>query len=78
MMSTESVFENAKSLSDLINAVEVLEKEESLNQLKWGISSSVTLHQLGLYLRKQGLLSNTRIHVVDGNYDDPIGDADLF
>lgn len=78
MMSKESVFENTKSLSDLINAVEVLEKEECPNQLKWGISSSVTLHQLGLYLRKQGLLSNTRIHVVDGNYDDPIGDADLF
>lgn len=78
MMSKESVFENAKSLSDLINAVEVLEKEECPNQLNWGISSSVTLHQLGLYLRKQGLLSNTRIHVVDGNYDDPIGDADLF
>jgi FkbH-like protein len=70
--------ENASSLIELMNAVDELEKNNILNELKWGISSSVTVSQFGLYLRKYGILSNKKINILNGNYDDPLGDVEFF
>jgi FkbH-like protein len=72
------LLEEISSLSELISAIDALEKNDIPRELNWGISSSVTVSQFGLYLRKYGLLSNTKINVLNGNYDDPIGDIDLF
>lgn len=77
-INTIKLLEDATSISDLMSTVEILEKNDTSRGLNWGISSSVTLNQFGLYLRKYGLLSNTKINVLNGNYDDPIGDIDLF
>lgn len=43
-----------------------------------GISGSATVDLLGLYLRKHGLLAGVRVDITQGNYDDPVGDVDLF
>lgn len=72
------ILKEASSLSELMSAVETLEKKENSKELNWGISSSVTFSQFGLYLRKYGLSSNAKINVLNGNYDDPLGDIDLF
>lgn len=66
------------TLSQIMQAVASLEKAEPARRLSIGLSSSATIELLGLYLRKHGLLSGTRIYIHQGNYDDPIGDVDLF
>ena len=66
------------TLSQVMQAVANLEKAEPVRRLSIGLSSSATIELLGLYLRKHGLLSSTRIDIHHGNYDDPIGDVDLF
>jgi FkbH-like protein len=66
------------TLSQVMQAVANLEKAEPVRRLSIGLSSSATIELLGLYLRKHGLLSGTRIDIHQGNYDDPIGDVDLF
>ena len=66
------------TLTQVMQAVANLEKAEPLRSLSIGLSSSATIDLLGLYLRKHGLLSGTHITVHQGNYDDPIGDVDLF
>lgn len=66
------------TLSQVMQAVANLEKAEPVRKLSIGLSSSATIELLGLYLRKHGLLSGTRIDIHQGNYDDPIGDVDLF
>jgi FkbH-like protein len=73
------VLNNADStLTQVMQAVTNLEKAEPGRRLSIGLSSSATIDLLGLYLRKHGLLSGTHITVHQGNYDDPIGDVDLF
>ena len=66
------------TLTQVMQAVANLEKAEPGRSLSIGLSSSATIELLGLYLRKQGLLSGTHITIHHGNYDDPIGDVDLF
>lgn len=66
------------TMSQLMQAVSELEKEDQPRKLKIGVSSSVTVDLLNIYLRKHGLLNGTSIELVAGNYDDPIGDMDLF
>lgn len=66
------------TLSQVMQAVANLEKAEHARSLSIGLSSSATIELLGLYLRKHGLLSGTHITIHQGNYDDPIGDVDLF
>lgn len=66
------------TLSQVMQAVVSLEKAEPVRRLSIGLSSSATVELLGLYLRKHGLLSGTHITILQGNYDDPIGDVDLF
>ena len=77
-MSDKNMLLKIDSLAELMDRVEGLEDANPPNQLTIGVSSAVTMNQLGLYLRKYGLLSDTRINVVNGNYNDPIGDADIF
>ena len=66
------------TLTQVMQAVTNLEKAEPVRRLLIGLSSSATIELLGLYLRKHGLLSGTHISIHQGNYDDPIGDVDLF
>lgn len=66
------------TLAQVMQAVANLEKVDPLRRLSIGLSSSATIELLGLYLRKYGLLSGTHITIHQGNYDDPIGDVDLF
>jgi len=76
--SIETLFSEVNSLADLIGVVDILEKKEYPNKINFGISSSVVVEQLGLFLKKYGFLSSTRLAVINGNYDDPVGDATLF
>jgi FkbH-like protein len=66
------------TMMQLTQAVTTLEKEEQARIVKIGVSSSATVDLLNIYLRKHGLLNGARIELVAGNYDDPIGDIDLF
>lgn len=66
------------TITQLTQAVNFLEKINSTPTVKIGVSSSVTVDLLGIYLRKHGVLHNTKIEVVSGNYDDPIGDVEMF
>ena len=66
------------TMMQLTQAVTALEKEEQPRSMKIGVSSSATVDLLNVYLRKHGLLNGTKIELVAGNYDDPIGDIALF
>jgi FkbH-like protein len=66
------------TMMQLTQAVTALEKEAQPRTIKIGVSSSATVDLLNIYLRKHGLLNGARIDLVAGNYDDPIGDIDLF
>lgn len=66
------------TLMQLTQAVTSLEKEVQPRSIKIGVSSSATVDLLNIYLRKHGLLNGTKIELVPGNYDDPIGDIELF
>lgn len=66
------------TLSQIMQALASLEEGEHERRVSIGLSSSVTIDLLGVYLRKHGLLSGVRIEIVQGNYDDPIGDIELF
>jgi FkbH-like protein len=66
------------TMMQLTQAVTALEKQEQPRSIKIGISSSVTVDLLNVYLRKHGLLNGAKIEPVAGNYDDPIGDIDQF
>jgi FkbH-like protein len=74
-----AVLDKADStMMQLTQAVSELEKEDHPRKVRIGVSSSVTVDLLNIYLRKHGLLNGTSIELVSGNYDDPIGDIDLF
>jgi FkbH-like protein len=66
------------TVTQLTQAVTALEKESQLRTINIGVSSSVTVDLLNIYLRKHGLLNGSKVNLVAGNYDDPIGDIDLF
>jgi FkbH-like protein len=77
--SALAVLEKADStMMQLTQAVSALEKEPQPRTIKIGVSSSATVDLLNIYLRKHGLLNGAKIDLVAGNYDDPIGDIDLF
>ena len=66
------------TMMQLTQAITALEKEVQPRTIKIGVSSSATADLLNFYLRKHGLLNGAKIDLVAGNYDDPIGDVDLF
>ncbi len=77
--SALAVLRNAGStMMQLTQAITALEKEPQPRTIKIGVSSSATVDLLNTYLRKHGLLNGAKIDLVAGNYDDPIGDIDLF
>lgn len=43
-----------------------------------GLSGSVTIDLLGLFLRREAALAGVRARIVPGNFDDPIGDVERF
>jgi FkbH-like protein len=43
-----------------------------------GLSSNVTIDLLGLFLRREALLAGLKARIVQGGYDDPIGDMERF
>lgn len=77
-MALEALTKSDSTLMQLTQALASLENEEWARAVKIGISSSVTVDLLNTYLRKHGFLNGTKIELVSGNYDDPIGDIDLF
>ena len=66
------------ALVELTRAVEILEVENFTRTIRIGVSASITADLFNLFLRKHGLLHGTKIKIIKGNYDDPIGDIDLF
>ena len=66
------------SLFEMTRAVEQLESEDFSRNLTIGVSASITADLLGIFLRKHGLLHQAKIKIIKGNYDDPIGDIELF
>jgi len=74
-----SVLAKAEStMMQITQAVTLLEKEEYPRTVKIGVSSSATVDLLNIYLRKHGLLNGSKIELLAGNYDDPVGDMDMF
>ena len=70
---------NASStMMQITQAVTELEKEQYTRVVKIGVSSSVTVDLLNVYLRKHALLNGAKIELVAGNYDDPVGDVERF
>lgn len=66
------------TLTQVMQAVATLEKKEQGRRISLGLSASATIDLLGVYLRKHGLLAGTRVDIVPGNYDDPLGDVERF
>ncbi len=66
------------SLVEMTRAVELLESDDFSRKLTIGVSASITADLLGIFLRKHGLLHRAKIKIIKGNYDDPIGDIELF
>ena len=67
------------SMMQLMQALKVLDGPgDASRPLKVGISSSVTVDLLGVYLRKQAALHGLRIEAIQGSYDDLLGDIERF
>lgn len=66
------------TLVELTRAVEFLEGENYCRTIKMGVSAATTADLLNIFLRKHGLLHGAKIEIFRGNYNDPIGDIDLF
>jgi FkbH-like protein len=79
MQPNLAVLANSDStMSQVMQAIANLEQGKHARRISIGLSSSATIDLLGVYLRKHGLMAGARIDIVQGNYDDPIGDVDLF
>jgi len=69
----------AASLAQVMQAVIDVEKTVAFTrQTRIGISSNATIELLGIFLRRHAILSGVRAEITNGNYDDPIGDVQLF
>jgi len=68
----------AASLAEVIAAVEATDATVPATSAHIGISAGATVDLLGLYLRRHALVVGVRIEVSQGNFDDPLGDADRF
>lgn len=68
--------------SSMVKTMRALEEYAAAHppqrSVRVGLSSSVTVELLGLYLRKHTLLAGCGLEPVMGNYDDPVGDMDRF
>jgi FkbH-like protein len=68
----------AASLAEVMAAVETVEAALPAASARIGVSAGATVDLLGVYLRRHALLAGVRIEVSQGNFDDPLGDADRF
>jgi len=77
---TRAVLENRSApLAQVVKVVSAAERElANAADVVIGVSSSVTIDLLGLFLRREGALSGLRARIVQGGYDDPIGDMERF
>lgn len=75
-----SVLSNCQSsLAQILQAIAQMEKAREYDvELSVGLSSNVTVELLGTLLKKHSLLHGIKLNIVLGNYDDPVGDLDLF
>jgi FkbH-like protein len=78
--TAREVFRNpALSMTQLMQALKAFDADnEASRVLKIGISSSVTVGLLGTYVRKHAAIHGLRIEVLQGGYDDPLGDMQRF
>lgn len=76
----QAVLANRSSpLPRIMKAVSAAEKVlADAREVKIGVSSSVTIDLLGLYLRREASLAGVRAAILAGGFDDPIGDMDRF
>jgi FkbH-like protein len=51
---------------------------QSAPAAKIGISASITVDLLGLFLRREAVLAGIRAEILRGEFDDPIGDMERF
>jgi FkbH-like protein len=66
-------------ISRLTRAVSAAEAAAGdLDEVTLALSGSVTIEMLGLFLRREALLAGRRARIVQGGYDDPIGDLESF
>lgn len=74
------VLENrAAPLAQAVKAISAAERAlGAAPEVAIGLSSSVTVDLLGLFLRREAALSGIRARIVAGGYDDPIGDMERF
>ena len=76
---TATLASPAATLSQVLRALDALElPDRGLPESAIGLSSNVTIELLGVFLRKHALLSGVRLRVMQGNFDDPVGDVDRF
>jgi FkbH-like protein len=69
----------AASLAQIMQALAEVEKTAAIcSRTHLGLSASTTVDLLGVFLRRQAVLAGVRPTLTLGNYDDPIGDIDLF
>lgn len=69
----------ALSMMQLIQALRAFDAASQASRvLKIGISSSVTVELLGIYLRKHAAIHGLRVEPLQGSYDDLLGDIQRF
>lgn len=65
-------------LAQVLQALAALDATPAARTRRVGVSGAVTLDLLGTALRREAWRHGTRVDVVMGNYDDPVGDAARF
>lgn len=78
--STRDVLKNPNStVAEVISAVKDGWASISSNRkAKLGISASSVVGLLELFIRRYALLNDVAVDILEGNYDDPVGDMDRF
>lgn len=66
------------TLAQTMKLVAEIEAEAPSAVASLGISAGSTIDLLGLFLRKHALLAGVRLSVSQGQFDDPVGDAERF
>lgn len=77
-LALETLRHPKATLSQLTQAIDVLDKSDYPKKISIGISASVTIDLLDLYLKKHAFLEGVSLEVHYGNFDDPLGDIDRF
>jgi FkbH-like protein len=74
-----SILSDLKSpINKIMSAVSEGEARLLQRSASIGLSANVTIELLSLFLRREALLSNVKLDVHQGSYDDPLGDIEMF